>query len=83
MQVVWGLSENTLPGDVLGVSPRHPPVTESIDQRMASIIRERSLVRRAAQRLLAERGPRHCRRRRRHPADWPADGRARRCPQRR
>jgi len=42
MQVI-GLNEATMPGDVLGVSPRHPPVTQPIEERMAQIIRERSL----------------------------------------
>ena len=42
MQVI-SLNEATMPGDVLGVSPRHPPVTEPIEARMANIIRERSL----------------------------------------
>jgi len=40
---VISLNEATMPGDVLGVSPRHPPVTEPIEARMANIIRERSL----------------------------------------
>jgi len=42
MQVI-GLTEKTMPGDVLGVSPRHPSTTESVEDRMATIIRERSL----------------------------------------
>jgi len=42
MQVV-ALNEATLPGDVLGVSPRHPPVSQPIEERMAQIVRERSL----------------------------------------
>ena len=42
MQVI-GLNEFVMPGDVLGVSPRHPPVTEPVEQRMAHIIVERSL----------------------------------------
>jgi len=42
MQVI-GLNEMTMPGDVLGNSPRHPPVAEPVEQRMAQIIRERSL----------------------------------------
>lgn len=42
MQVI-ALNEATMPGDVLGTSPRHPPVTEPIETRMANIIRERSL----------------------------------------
>ena len=42
MQVV-ALNEATMPGDVLGVSPRHPPVTVPVEERMAQIIRERSL----------------------------------------
>ena len=32
-----------MPGDALGVSPRHPPVTIPPKERMAQIIRERSL----------------------------------------
>lgn len=42
MQVLR-INEQMLPGDVLGVSPRHPPVTQPIKERMAQIIRERSL----------------------------------------
>uniref|UniRef100_A0A7S2HI71 EF-hand domain-containing protein n=1 Tax=Haptolina brevifila TaxID=156173 RepID=A0A7S2HI71_9EUKA len=42
MQVI-SLTEKTMPGDVLGVSPRHPPVNVDIEDRMATIIRERSL----------------------------------------
>lgn len=42
MQVI-ALNEFTMPGDALGVSPRHPPVTIPPKERMAQIIRERSL----------------------------------------
>ena len=42
MQVI-ALNEMTMPGDVLGVSPRHPPSTVEVKQRMAQILRERSL----------------------------------------
>jgi len=42
MQVI-GLNEATMPGDVLGLSPRHPPVSNGVKHRMADIIRERSL----------------------------------------
>ena len=37
------LNEMTMPGDVLGNSPRHPPVTAPVEERLAQIIRERSL----------------------------------------
>jgi len=40
---VIGLNEMTMPGDVLGQSPRHPPVADAVEQRMSTIIRERSL----------------------------------------
>ena len=42
MQVI-ALNEFTMPGDALGVSPRHPPVSHPPKERMAQIIRERSL----------------------------------------
>ena len=42
MQII-GLNEQALPGDVLGVSPRHPPVATPVYERMAHIVRERSL----------------------------------------
>lgn len=42
MQVI-ALNEMSLPGDMLGVSPRHPPVEKPIKERMALIVRERSL----------------------------------------
>jgi len=42
MQVI-ALTEKTMPGDVLGISPRHPSTVEPVEDRMATIIRERSL----------------------------------------
>jgi Ca2+-binding EF-hand superfamily protein len=37
------LNEATMPGDVIGNSPRHPPGSLTVEERLAAIVRERSL----------------------------------------